>query len=514
MISSFFNDKMLKYVLLLTCLLGESTIDALRIVDGLSASIDIRMTFGITTGWGDPHYRTFDGLDYDFQGTGKYLFVESTDGEFKVEVQNTPSVNPSVSLTLYADIYVGDDIIRLHVANTAKVNNIPVVEFPYKDGKKSYVVTQLDGITSFISPKLYFAVDMQYGISVAVGEKWKGKVDGLAKNFDGDMENDKTDRNGDDVSNMSNLGSLIGISYDVDNISRSDKVIPLNDIPPIMELCITPRQRRAAERVCQLIFDFEDGPFTECKDPSFQKRRERLIRDCTFDVCDDFKNYCNIVFKFLDLMDCVADDNFKCAEVNMTGDPHMVQPIEGSLLPLCYNFDGEMNTAYKLLMQHDNEINVEFGDGTRKITQVAIITKTVTIHLTILHVTINGVTKEWTDDNFALEGGHMEIIGSDVYLELDSGLKIHFVRSHRHHLFNMFLDEMHRIPKDASGVIGYVSNHATLEDNGIDPAQLMIDDIPIDVIKKEGKCWQVPHHNQQILNNLFDQFKLDKILEN
>lgn len=70
--------------------------------------------------WGDPHYTTFDGEKYDFQGLCKYRMVEPCKDfgsmpDFNVVTKNRPIKRPNVSITKYLDIKVyGFDIQLEH----------------------------------------------------------------------------------------------------------------------------------------------------------------------------------------------------------------------------------------------------------------------------------------------------------------------------------------------------------------------------------------------------------------
>ncbi|CAH1785880.1 unnamed protein product [Owenia fusiformis] len=247
-------------------------------------------------GWGDPHYKTFDGFRYDFQGDCKYSLVRDINGSFEIEVKNFRAfhfIASSVSVTKYADVYIGNDVIRLGPGINVKVNSTKVTLLPHNS--EFYSIDVSGSSIQFNCPVLSLNVVFNFGISVSLGEQWRNKVDGLCKNFDGNLTNDQSDASGTDISGQRNKGTLLGNSYQVlDPEEPKCKSSLTEDLP---DTCKNDMAKKEAKDVCESVVN-PTGPFAECIKRLSKEFLQDFVEDCMVDYCDNPENGCNIVSKF------------------------------------------------------------------------------------------------------------------------------------------------------------------------------------------------------------------------
>ncbi|WP_245919307.1 VWD domain-containing protein [Melittangium boletus] len=95
--------------------------------EGCSITTPTKCTLGY--GWGDPHYVTFDGIAYDFQGYGEFILTEATTGDLTLQARQKPwNGSPHVSVFSAFATKLGGDRVGFYLgANPpVKVNGVPV----------------------------------------------------------------------------------------------------------------------------------------------------------------------------------------------------------------------------------------------------------------------------------------------------------------------------------------------------------------------------------------------------
>ncbi|KAF7242300.1 IgGFc-binding protein [Varanus komodoensis] len=229
---------------------------------------------------GDPHYITFDGLKFDFQGTCVYQFTglceKRTDlVDFLVLVQNDHRGSQAVSFTRDVEIYVYETSIVISRRNPAKVMvNGLLTNLPYYTESKRISIHR-QGQEAVIETDFGLTVtfDWQSRVTVTVPSTYANTLCGLCGNFNGNKQDELTMKNG----TVAPSPSAFGQSWKMREVPGCTEV----DKGECADLAAIEKQQRQLGKECGLILA-KDGPFRECHskiDP------EGYFQDCVYDYC-------------------------------------------------------------------------------------------------------------------------------------------------------------------------------------------------------------------------------------
>lgn len=140
---------------------------------------------GQCSAWGDSHFKTFDGKDFDFQGQCGYVLAKgslSKEESFSISIQNVPCSTLGITCSKSITVKVGVDSLTLTkekpVPEFVAMKRIAVRSSP------QFVVAEVEDLGLVIhwdrGTRLYIRLDPQ----------WKEKVKGLCGNYNGDQLDD------------------------------------------------------------------------------------------------------------------------------------------------------------------------------------------------------------------------------------------------------------------------------------------------------------------------------------
>uniref|UniRef100_A0A8C4YFY3 VWFD domain-containing protein n=1 Tax=Gopherus evgoodei TaxID=1825980 RepID=A0A8C4YFY3_9SAUR len=227
-------------------------------------------SYGTCSASGDPHYISFDGKKFDFQGTCLYQFaglcIKSQDlVDFQVLVQNDHRGSQVVSFTK-----VNRSVFLCHscLLSVRPFSLIPCTNNSkisiYRRGQEAVVQTDF-GLT--------VAFDWQGRITVTAPSTYAGAVCGLCGNFNGDKGDELTTRGGTLAPNP----TVFGQSWKVKEIPGCMEITK----DECSDLEAVERHQRGMNGECGILLD-KSGPFRECHskvDP------EGYFQDCVYDYC-------------------------------------------------------------------------------------------------------------------------------------------------------------------------------------------------------------------------------------
>ncbi|KAM7405723.1 hypothetical protein PAMP_000150 [Pampus punctatissimus] len=133
------------------------------------------------TAYGDRHYRTFDGLLFDYVGACKvYLIKSSADVMLSVSAENVDCFDSGVICRKSLLINIGRSVVVFD-DDTGKPNPSSVV-----DRKQRMFIWPAGYFTVIHFPEEDVSVlwDRKTTVHIQVGPRWQGKLSGLCGNFD------------------------------------------------------------------------------------------------------------------------------------------------------------------------------------------------------------------------------------------------------------------------------------------------------------------------------------------
>lgn len=156
---------------------------------------------GVCTVFGNPHYKTFDGKFFSFQGSCKYLLTSDCKNHtFSIRVTNHGRKTKHASWTKTVTLKLGDTKVNLGQKQRIKVNGVRV-KLPFlpkegleiKKGEDDLVI-----VKTHIGVKIIW--DGRSYLQVQMPVKYKNKLCGLCGNFNGISRDDLITRRGFNVT--------------------------------------------------------------------------------------------------------------------------------------------------------------------------------------------------------------------------------------------------------------------------------------------------------------------------
>ncbi|XP_078685485.1 zonadhesin-like [Branchiostoma floridae x Branchiostoma belcheri] len=241
---------------------------------------------------GDPHYHTFDGRSFEFQGPCRYTLTKdiSNGVNFNIEIQNRPlSISPAVAVVreMYVEVHGYSISIIGRNVQVDGINHTPPAILG--DGE----------VKIFISGR-FIVVEADFGLEASFdGQHYAmvfvpGSYAGLTRGLCGILNGNPMDDSLTSGNTLARDWNDFGLSWLVSQSSCPEKMVP-HPSPS----CDAIEDTVSGETACGLL-TLSDGPFRSCHhviDPV------GYFDDCVFDMChwQGVKGLCETLETYADV---------------------------------------------------------------------------------------------------------------------------------------------------------------------------------------------------------------------
>ncbi|XP_061452964.1 IgGFc-binding protein-like [Rhineura floridana] len=233
-------------------------------------------------GWGDPHYHTFDGMDFDFQGTctytiAKYCGNDTTLVPFSVDEKNDNRGSQTMSFVRQTNINVYGHSISIHRKEVGKIrlNGITTsLPITLEDGKLWLFQSGLNAVlqTDF---GLVVTFDWSMIVEITLPSSYYGTICGLCGNFNQNPDDDMLTPAGNKPASVVEWAG----SWKVNDRDPFCWHFCQGNCPTCDE---SQRQLFESEEFCGLLTKLDEGPFHECHS---KLNPDNFFDSCLYDVC-------------------------------------------------------------------------------------------------------------------------------------------------------------------------------------------------------------------------------------